>query len=77
MLRSRCAGVTQDKLSHGVLANGVRFYVRSNAKPAARAALALVVRVGSLAEEEEERGVAHFVEACALLASRATAVCVP
>jgi len=54
--------VPQDKLSHGVLPNGLRYLVRSNARPAARAALSLVVRVGSLAEREEERGVAHFLE---------------
>ena len=52
----------QDKLSHGVLPNGMRYYVRSNARPAQRAALSLVVCVGSLAEEEAERGVAHFLE---------------
>jgi hypothetical protein len=52
----------QELLSHGVLPNGLNYYVRSNKKPAARAALALVIRVGSLAETEEERGVAHFVE---------------
>lgn len=32
-----------------------RWYVRSNAKPKGRAALALALRVGSLAEEEDER----------------------
>ena len=52
----------QDKLSHGWLPNGMRYCVRSNARPAQRAALSLVVRVGSLAEVEAERGVAHFLE---------------
>jgi predicted Zn-dependent peptidase len=54
-----------------VLPNGLRFYVRSNKKPAQRAALALVIRVGSLAETEAERGVAHFVEHLAFNATDA------
>lgn len=32
--------------SHGVLANGMRYYVHKNAKPRDRAALALAVSVG-------------------------------
>lgn len=39
-----------------------RYYVRPNKKPVDRAALALVVRVGSVVEEEEERGCAHICE---------------
>ena len=45
---------------YGELPNGMRYYVVSNVKPKARAALALVLRVGSLAEEEDERGIAHI-----------------
>ena len=59
-----------DKIRHGRLANGVSFFVSSSAKPAKHAALALVVDVGSIAECEHERGVAHVVEH---LAFRATA----
>lgn len=50
------------ELLHGQLDNGLSYYVRRNAKPQRRAALALVVRVGSLSETEDARGVAHFVE---------------
>lgn len=57
-------------LSHGTLANGVRFYARQNSKPSGRCALALVVNVGSLAEEEGERGVAHILEHLAFSATQ-------
>lgn len=47
---------------YGRLDNGLTYYVRSNSKPKMRAALALVVKAGSVLEEEHERGVAHIVE---------------
>ncbi|KAK9846440.1 hypothetical protein WJX81_003803 [Elliptochloris bilobata] len=46
----------------GTFANGLQFYVATCSRPADRAALALAVRVGSVLEEETERGVAHIVE---------------
>lgn len=57
-------------LLHGFLPNGLAYYVRRNAKPEDRAALALVVNIGSFAEEEEERGVAHIVEHLAFSATK-------
>ncbi|KAK1264477.1 hypothetical protein QJS04_geneDACA018123 [Acorus gramineus] len=54
---------------YGVLDNGLSYYVRCNPKPRMRAALALAVRVGSVLEEEEERGVAHIVEHLAFSAT--------
>lgn len=55
---------------YGVLRNGIHYYVRSNAKPRHRAALAFGVKVGSVLEEEEERGVAHIVEHLAFSATK-------
>src|SRR4051795_9638821 len=46
----------------GALPNGVRFYVRPNAKPARQAELRLVVKAGSVLEDDDQRGLAHFVE---------------
>lgn len=46
----------------GTLDNGLKYYVRANSEPENRAFLRLVVNVGSLAEEADERGVAHFLE---------------
>src|SRR3954471_7599802 len=46
----------------GTLPNGLRYYVRQNSKPARRAELRLVVKAGSVLEDEDQRGLAHFVE---------------
>lgn len=46
----------------GQLDNGLTYYIRKNQFPKDRACLQLVVKVGSLHEEEHERGLAHFVE---------------
>src|SRR6476646_6406954 len=46
----------------GTLPNGLRYYVRANGKPARRAELRLVVKAGSVLEDDDQRGLAHFVE---------------
>lgn len=46
----------------GRLANGLRYYIRVNEKPEARAELRLAVNVGSVLEDEKQLGLAHFVE---------------
>jgi zinc protease len=46
----------------GTLPNGLRYYVRANGKPARRAELRLVVRAGSVLEDDDQLGLAHFVE---------------
>ncbi len=46
----------------GTLPNGLRYYVRENRLPQARAELRLVVKAGSVLEDEDQRGLAHFVE---------------
>ena len=46
----------------GTLSNGLAYYVRRNVEPLNRAQLRLAVRVGSVLEQEAERGYAHFVE---------------
>jgi zinc protease len=46
----------------GGLPNGLRFYVRPNGKPARQAELRLVVKAGSVLEDDDQRGLAHFVE---------------
>src|SRR5215471_9001693 len=46
----------------GTLPNGPRYYVRANAKPAHRAELRLVVKAGSVLEDDDQQGMAHFVE---------------
>ena len=46
----------------GTLGNGLVYYVKHNEEPRERAHLSLVVKAGSILEEEEQRGLAHFVE---------------
>jgi zinc protease len=46
----------------GTLANGLTYFVRRNTEPEDRAELRLVVDAGSVLEDEDQRGLAHFVE---------------
>jgi zinc protease len=49
-------------VSKGVLENGMTYYVRSNETPKNRAELFLVVRAGSIDEDDDQQGLAHFAE---------------
>ena len=46
----------------GSLKNGMDYYVRHNEEPKNRIILRLVVKAGSCMEEEDQQGVAHFIE---------------
>lgn len=46
----------------GTLPNGLSYYLRHNDKPAAQADFFLAMRVGSVNETENQRGLAHFLE---------------
>ena len=46
----------------GRLANGLTYYVRPNGEPENRAELRLVVNAGSVLEDEDQLGLAHFLE---------------
>lgn len=46
----------------GKLENGMTYYIRHNEKPAQRANFYIAQKVGSILEEEEQRGLAHFLE---------------
>jgi len=50
------------KVTKGVLENGMTYYVRSNSEPQNRAELMLVVKAGSIDEDEDQKGLAHFAE---------------
>ena len=54
----------------GTLPNGLRYYVRENRLPQARAELRLVVKAGSVLEDDDQRGLAHFVEHMAFNGTR-------
>jgi zinc protease len=44
------------------LPNGFRYFIRRNTDPEGRAELRFVINAGSLLEEEDQRGFAHFLE---------------
>jgi zinc protease len=50
------------KLKVGKLANGLTYYIRQNKKPENKAELRLVVNAGSILEDNDEQGLAHFTE---------------
>ncbi|MEJ2084402.1 MAG: pitrilysin family protein, partial [Acidobacteriota bacterium] len=53
---------TDPKLITGKLSNGVQYFIRVNKKPEQRAELRLAVNAGSMQEDEDQLGLAHFVE---------------
>jgi zinc protease len=50
------------QIQSGKLPNGLTYYVMKHKKPEQRAALWLAVNAGSVLEDDDQRGLAHFVE---------------
>jgi zinc protease len=46
----------------GTLSNGMRYYIQKNGKPEKRVELRLAVNAGAMQEDDDQRGLAHFVE---------------
>jgi zinc protease len=46
----------------GKLANGLTYYIQKNSRPEKRLELRLVVKAGSILEDEDQLGLAHFTE---------------
>jgi zinc protease len=59
-----------DAIYYGHLPNGLTYYVRKNVSPKKRAVMYLVERVGSLQEDDDQQGLAHFVEHMAFKGTR-------
>ena len=53
---------TDPNVKVGKLDNGLTYYIRHNEKPSGRADFYIAQKVGSVLEEEEQRGLAHFLE---------------
>ncbi|MFM8587238.1 MAG: M16 family metallopeptidase [Bacteroidota bacterium] len=53
---------TDPKLSMGKLSNGLTYYIRENKKPEKKVELRLVVKVGSIVEDDDQQGLAHMAE---------------
>ncbi len=58
------------QLKVGKLANGLTYYIQQNAKPEHRVELRLVVKAGSILEDDDQQGLAHFIEHMAFDGSR-------
>src|SRR5262245_39363569 len=52
----------EGEITIGQLPNGLRYYLRANNRPEKRAELRLVVKAGSVLEDDDQQGLAHFVE---------------
>ncbi|HRO44149.1 MAG TPA: pitrilysin family protein, partial [Flavipsychrobacter sp.] len=50
------------KVIKGKLSNGMVYYIRPNSKPEKKVELRLVVNAGSIVEDEDQQGLAHFME---------------
>ena len=50
------------KVRYGKLSNGLTYYVRANKKPENRADFQIAVNAGSVLEEKDQLGLAHFTE---------------
>ena len=46
----------------GTLENGLTYYIRHNAEPPQRAELWLAINAGSVLEDDDQKGLAHFLE---------------
>jgi zinc protease len=51
-----------NKIIIGTLENGIKYYIRHNEKPEKRIELRLAVNAGSVLENEDQQGLAHFAE---------------
>lgn len=72
-LRSQRAAVAQtakpqdlipfdEAVRRATLPNGLTYFIRQNSQPDQRVSLRLAVKVGSLAEADDQQGLAHFIE---------------
>jgi zinc protease len=50
------------RITIGRLPNGLKYYIRANGRPYQRAEIRLAVNVGSVVEDDDQRGLAHFIE---------------
>ena len=58
------------RVTYGRLENGIEYIVRENQKPEKRAELRLALEVGSVLEDDDQQGLAHFVEHMAFNGTR-------
>jgi zinc protease len=49
-------------IKYGKLSNGLTYYIKKNQKPEKKVELRLVVNAGSILEDDDQQGLAHFTE---------------
>ena len=49
-------------ITTGTLPNGLKYFIKPNAKPEKKVELRLAVKVGSILENDDQQGMAHFIE---------------
>ena len=54
--------LSDPNIKMGKLDNGLTYYIRSNHKPENRVFMYLVIKAGSINEDNDQQGLAHFVE---------------
>jgi zinc protease len=54
--------VMDSSIKQGKLDNGMSYFIRENGEPKNRIQLRLVVKAGSCMEEDDQKGLAHFIE---------------
>lgn len=69
--RSGCSTISLPKGSvEGRLSNGLRYIIQPNALPRHSVEVRMIMSVGSLQEENNQRGCAHFLEHCAFIGTK-------
>lgn len=58
------------EIKKGTLSNGLTYYIRKNSKPEKKVELRLAVKVGSIVEDDDQLGLAHFTEHMAFNGSK-------
>lgn len=58
------------EIKKGTLANGLTYYIRKNEKPEKKVELRLVIKAGSILEDDDQQGLAHFTEHMAFNGSK-------
>lgn len=58
------------EITKGRLANGLAYYIRRNSKPEQKVELRLAIKAGSILEDDDQQGLAHFTEHMSFNGSR-------
>lgn len=58
------------EIKKGKLSNGLTYYIRKNARPEKKVELRLAIKAGSILEDDDQRGLAHFTEHMAFNGSK-------